>query len=46
MDATKTFLSANLDSDSDDEDYVPQKGEASDDENAAKNKYADEVDES
>lgn len=42
----KNFLSANLDSDEDDEDYVPQKGEASDDNDSVKNKYADEVDES
>jgi len=42
----KNFLSANLDSDEDDEDYVPQKGEASDENDSVKNKYAGEVDES
>lgn len=41
---SKHFLAEKFDSDEDDEDYVPQKGDASDDD-SVKNKY-DEVDES
>ena len=36
------FLNAKFDSDEDDDDYVPQKGEASDDESVKKAKYHEE----
>jgi hypothetical protein len=36
------FLNAKFDSDEDDDDYVPQKGEASDDESVKKAKYQEE----
>ena len=34
-----SFLNAKFDSDEDDDDYVPQKGEASDEESVKKAKY-------
>ncbi len=36
------FLNAKFDSDEDDDDYVPQKGEASDDDQVKKAKYQEE----